>query len=434
MKIREIFLNKIVIPLGDYFNKSNFGDSLNYWKRFDTYSEEDLIKHQNIKLNKLLEYTIQNVPFYKNIDKVTLNEFPVMTKELWRNSFQDLISDLVDSQDLISYKSSGSSGIQSEILMSKFEQGRIRALQVHWWKWTGFNIGMSHLQTGITFPRPIFKKCKDFLFGTFYVSAFSLSNKDIHGIVKKIKRRGIKTIVGYPSSINVIAEHILEHNILIKLDRFISLGDKLFDNYKVNIKNAFHCKIYDTYGANEGLLIACQKDLEYKYIMTPHVYLEILDDKNRPVADGEMGNVVVTRLDGYSMPLIRYKLGDLAIKLPRSEYPEKRELNYPLLKKIVGRETDIVKLPDGKILIVHSFTGIFEYIEEIQQFMIIQKELNGIEVHYIPRKSFTPSVLTNLDTQLHNIINCEGFCINYLKVKEIEPSPSGKPQIIKSLL
>ena len=81
------------------------------------------------------------------------------------------------------------------------------------------------------------------------------------------------------------------------------MGDKLFSSYQEAIKNAFQCKVYDTYGCNEGFLIASQKDLEYKYIMSPHVYLEILDDDNRPVEDGVMGHVVVTRLDGFSMPL-----------------------------------------------------------------------------------------------------------------------------------
>ena len=69
-------------------------------------------------------------------------------------------------------------------------------------------------------------------------------------------------------------------------------------------------------------MIAAQLDLEYMYIMTTSVFVEILDDDGFEVENGKMGNVVVTCLNAFAMPLIRYKVGDLAIKLPESEYPK----------------------------------------------------------------------------------------------------------------
>jgi phenylacetate-CoA ligase len=58
--------------------------------------------------------------------------------------------------------------------------------------------------------------------------------------------------------------------------------------------------------------------------------------------DGEFGYVVVTHLDAYEMPLIKYYLGDLAIKMPKDEYPPQKELDFPLFKKMIGRDTDMV--------------------------------------------------------------------------------------------
>ena len=120
----------------------------------------------------------------------------------------------------------------------------------------------------------------------------------------------------------------------------------------------------DTYGCAEGLLMAIKADENYYNIMSPHVKLEIVDDNGQPVTDGEMGNVLVTCLTNKALPIIRYKLGDLAIKLPKAEYPISRELNYPLLKKVIGRETDVVKTKNGTTLNVHSFTGVLEYYGE----------------------------------------------------------------------
>jgi phenylacetate-CoA ligase len=143
--------------------------------------------------------------------------------------------------------------------------------------------------------------------------------------------------------------------------------------------------------------------------------------------------VVVTNLDAYEMPLIRYYLGDLAIRLPAEEYPEKTSLNFPLLKSIVGRDTDIVKTSSGKSMIVHFFTAIFEHIPSIKQFRVIQMHLSRITVEYIPDDAFDPNTLDIVRKKIHSHLN-EDFPVDFVEVKHIPASPSGKPQIIVSTL
>jgi phenylacetate-CoA ligase len=179
-------------------------------------------------------------------------------------------------------------------------------------------------------------------------------------------------------------------------------------------------------------MIAAQKDLEFMYIMSPNVYLEILDDNGNVVPDGLMGNVVVTSLVAKSMPLIRYKIGDLAIKLPKSEYPVKRDLQLPLLKKVIGRDTDIVKTPSGKFMVVHTFTGIFEHFTEIEQFCIVQHNIESIEILYIPREIFKISILHSIEDLIQKYLEEPSFKIFFKEVECIPPTPSGKPQIIIS--
>ena len=72
--------------------------------------------------------------------------------------------------------------------------------------------------------------------------------------------------------------------------------------------------IAEVYGTTEGFMIAGLCENGNHHILTPHVYLELLDKDGNEVAPGELGYVVVTRLDAFSFPLIRYYLGDLAIK------------------------------------------------------------------------------------------------------------------------
>jgi len=206
----------------------------------------------------------------------------------------------------------------------------------------------------------------------------------------------------------------------------------MFPHFKKLIEKQFGAKVYDTYGCTEGFMIAGECSHGSMHIMSPHVYIEILDDQGNRVPAGEIGNVVVTRLDAFSMPLVRYYLGDLAVLAPR----EKKcgcGMHFPILEKIIGRDTDIVKTRSNKFMIVHFFTGILEHIPEIKQFRVIQENLDSMKFEYIKDDGFSEQVLTDLSKKIHDHLQ-ENFPIEYIEVDHIPNTPSGKPQLILSKL
>lgn len=437
--MNNFLLEKIALPIGDLILKSNFVKSLNFWRSFDSLSELELISHQEKQLKNQLLYAQKHISKYKGI-KINLNKkadeiiksFPILTKDDLRSNPKSL--QINNNQHVSRIYSSGSTGVSTWVSMNKLDLMSIQSLSIHLWELCGYKLGNPILQTGISPKRSRLKKMKDLFFGVQYVSAFTLSTDDLKKICSRLSRNNKYTLVGYPSSLNIIAEYIIENNINLKLKTVIGLGDKLFDHYKKNIQKAFGCKIHETYGSSEGFQIGFQADLDYMYLYTPQVYLELLDDNNNPVKEGEIGNVVVTRLENKHMPLIRYKLGDLAIMLPKDKYPPNRKFNFPLIEKVIGRNTDVVILPDNRKLIVHSFTGIFEYIPEIKQFKIIQKNRKSMTVQFIPDNNFTKEVLKNSKLKLQKIINNNNFKIYFEEVSLIEGKKSGKPQIIESYI
>ena len=433
----NFFLEKIILPIGDAFNKSSYVKQLKYWREVDGYSKNQLEELQANNLSKVITYASQNVPYYKDIisskEELSINDFPIIDKNVIRNHTGSLISSHYKKEQLIPYSSSGSGGVQTTVYMTKQEQSILRGVLTHWWEWTGYRVGKPLIQTGMAPQRSSLKTLKDFLFRTKYVYAFSFTDEELKVICDGMqKKKNYYHLAGYASSLNVIAEYALKHNYNIHLNGVISLGDKLFSHYRQNVEKAFNTRVFDTYGSNEGFMIATQDDNDYYYILSPHVYVEILDDENKPVPDGEMGNIIVTRLDCFSMPLIRYKIGDLGIKLPKEEYPKKLKYNYPLLKQVVGRETDVVILPDDRKLIVHSFTGIFEYIPEIKQFKVIQEHRSGITIEYIEGEGFTKKALEKAENELRDKIKDSQFSIDFKSVDYIPPTKSGKPQIVES--
>ncbi len=435
----NFLLEKFILPLGDLFNGSSYIKQLRYWRKVDEFSAEELEVLQNRNLEKLLKYAVEHVPFYQNsvpsTQNLGLQSFPIINKQIIRNKSDDLISKEYEKAKLIPYSSSGSSGVQTTVYMSKQEQSVLRGILTHWWEWSGYQIGKPIVQTGMATSRSKLKALKDVLFRTNYIYAFSFKDEELKTICDGMNgKRNYFHLVGYASSLNVIAEYAIENNYSIHLKGVISLGDKLFDHYRKNVQKAFQVKVQDTYGSNEGFMIAAQSDLDAYYILSPHVFVEILDDDDQPVPDGEMGHIVVTRLDCFSMPLIRYRIGDLGIKLPLEKYPEKRKFQYPLLQQVVGRESDVVLLPDDRKLIVHSFTGVFEYIPEIKQFKVIQENVAGITIEYMKGKDFNDTILASTEKELRKKIRYDDFFITFKEVDHIPASKSGKPEIIESRL
>jgi phenylacetate-CoA ligase len=431
------FVERCAFKLGDLLLGYDVVKNLDGYREISTLDENSLAKLQTEKLAKLLDFATRSAPYYKSFGhdedsdpRAWLKSFPVLTKPLLRAHADELLTK--PKNELILNVTSGSSGVQTEVYVDKEEQSKIRAALIHWWEWTGFFLGKPMFQTGMTLDRGVIKKVKDILTKTHYASAFGLADSDVVRHLEKIEKKGGYHLGGYASSLYVIAEVAKKHELDISFDAAISWGDKMFDHYRASVESAFQTKVYENYGLNEGFMVGQKIDLDYFYIYTPSVYVEILDQNWEEVPDGEMGRVVLTKLDGYAMPLIRYYTGDLAIKLPQDEYPDQRRFAFPLLKKVVGRDTDIVYTPSGKNLIVHFFTGIFEFYPEIIQFRVIQNELASIDVEVVLSENFSQTTYDKVRFDIEKHLEKDELVINFIPVKQIPPTDSGKPQIIQS--
>ncbi len=432
-------LEKFILPLGDLVMDSSVMKNLKEWRRVTQLSEKEIEKYSCDKLYHLLDFVTRSVPYYhqfisyKNENPYEwINHFPIMGKAEIKNNISTLLSK--PKEKLILSSTSGSSGEYGAVYKEKKDISTGQSLILLIWGWAGYKPGMSILQTGMTANRGFVKSMKDFLLRTDYYVAFGLSDEEVETLLLKYRNKKNVFLIGYASSLYVLADVCIKKRITgVQFRKAISLGDKMFPHYRKRIKDAFGCDVNDTYGCSEGLTIAAQKDNEYYYIITPHVYLELLDEKGQAVPDGEIGHVIATSLDARAMPLIRYDTGDLAIKLPRDKYPIHRDLELPLLEKIIGRDTDIVKTATGKYMIVHFFTGIFEFVPEIKQFKVVQRDLNSMEIEYIPATNFSENVCRDVEKQIHDYLR-EPFKISWKKVDYIAPTPSGKPQIIQSFL
>lgn len=431
-------LENIILPAGDKILQTNFIKELHRWRQISTYSPWQLQSLQKEKLEKLLLHATTFIPYYRHLNIPIsgdpyndIKKFPLLTKYGLQQYSKDLQSGT--AKGLIVEKSSGSSGVQSEVYMSKKESSQSQAAMIFLWEFSGYKLGDKIIQTGITPNRGLIKSVKDTIFRTTYVNAYDLSEEKLCYYLRKAKKEGHLFLTGFAASLNSFAKAAIANNIDVSFKSVISWGDKLFDHYKNNIQNAFNNPlITELYGSTEGFVISGSCEYKQHHILTPHVYLELLDKDGNETKPGDLGYVVVTRLDAYHFPLIRYYLGDLAIR-EDSKTKCFCGRSFPVLTKIIGRDTDIVQTPSGKDLIVHFFTGIFEHFQQIIQFRILQRETGKIEIEYIPSPAFRSEILMQIEKIMHQKAN-EVFPVSWHCVTEISNTKSGKPQIIQNFV
>lgn len=435
--MNNTLLERLVFPLGDFVLGTSFMKRLHEYRKISKLSEKELSKLQYKKLSEVLTYATTKSPYYQSLDialdmnniERSLKQFPILTKDILRRESDNLLTK--SKKQCILYQTSGSSGTSTQVYVDNEEESIFRAILICWWEWIGYRLGAPILQTGMTTQRGLIKSIKDFVTATTYVNAFNLDNTHVTAVLRNLKEKPIHFFGGYASSLYVIAKFAEEADLKIKFQAVISWGDKMFDHYKETIERVFNTKVYENYACNEGIMIGQKVDLPYYYIFTPNVFVELLDEDWREVEDGKVGRVVVTKLDGYAMPLIRYYTGDLAIRLPREKYPDNRRFSFPLLQQVIGRDTDLIYSPDGSVLIVHTFTGIFAKYQEIKQFRVIQSRLDSIVIEYIPGLHFRPEILATIEREFVNKTSST-LNVEWQPVAQILPGKSGKPQIIQN--
>jgi len=256
-----------------------------------------------------------------------------------------------------------------------------RALTHRWW---GCDIGDKELYLWGS-PLEITKqdKIKDFrdkMTNDLLISAFEISEAQIPEMVDQIKAFKPKCVFGYPSTVALFCEMATKQGYdLTKLGVQVvfSTAEVLYDRQRETIGRFFGgVPVVDSYGSREGGFI-CHECPEGKYhVMDPNYIIEYLKN-GTAVGPGEDGEVVLTHLDAWGMPFIRYRTGDVA---QPGEDGCKCGRTWSVIKNIKGRTTDFIVTPDGRWQHALSVIYVVRDIEGVDEFKILQHDVDDVEV------------------------------------------------------
>ncbi len=199
----------------------------------------------------------------------------------------------------------------------------------------------------------------------------------------------------------VVALESMRTNRPAKLDAVFAFSTATYDDERKDIERAFGAKVVSFYASKEAHLMAYQCPAHHGlHVAEELVFLEILDEQGRPVPKGTMGHVVVTNLLNWAQPIIRYWHGDLAVEGGRCSCGR----TLRVLDKIVGRESDMFRFPDGSA-VAFGVPGEFKTKFNIKTWQIAQVEPLRLEVRYATISDDQAVDLPALETALRAMIH-----------------------------
>ena len=173
------------------------------------------------------------------------------------------------------------------------------------------------------------------------------------------------------------------------------------------IERAFACKVYDQYGHGEAAVFVSECEKGSLHVSDEYGVVEVLAGED-PAKPGEIGEIVVTGLNNWAMPLIRYRTGDLAVR-ETEDFKCECGRGLSVLRSIEGRVLDVLHLPSGRIVPPTALTLLFDRAHAlgITEARIRQVSADHLVVDTVYTGPDFENVASGLESELRLIVGEE---------------------------
>ncbi len=402
-------------------------------------------------LRKILIHSYKQVPYYSTVfnkigiitgnevDLAKFNDIPILTKEMIRKNRQEMIAKDNSKRRCYYISSGGTTG--EPVTLIKDEHGDLwsNAAAQYYYKDI---IGIDELSAKKIF---IWGSERDIFYGTLglkanilnwlnksiFLNSFKMTMEDMAKYIQIINIYKPALIRGYAGSLFEIARYAKKNAIKIyHPEVIISAAEPLTKEIRDIVESIFGAKVYNFYGSREagGLAGECRDGFLHTFPFNN--YVEVLDNDNQPVGEGKRGRVIVTNIHNYSMPLIRYEIGDIA-----EVGPERCACGngLPTLKDITGRSIDYFVREDGALVYGDYFTHLFYLKAWLRKFQVIQEDYKKITISVVLEDKLDENEKIEINEKIKLVMG-QDCNITWKFVKEISRPESGKHIYTKTLI
>jgi phenylacetate-CoA ligase len=374
---------------------------------------------QLAKLQRLLQHAYVHVPHYRqamtraglrpedveSIDDLT--RLPLLEKHDVRKRLHfELFADNHRKRDMHRIATSGSTGEPFVTYADRHQLEMRFATTLRALEWTGWRFGdpqvrLWHQTLGMSRLQALRERIDAWFLRRLFIPAFEMKRSTLEDYVDRIRRHNPVLVDGYAESLNFLASYVRSGGDPGFSPRAVmSSAQVLPDNVRAVIEEGLNTTVYDKYGAREfsGVAYQCGESPDH-HVMDESYIVELLVG-GRPAAPGEVGEVVITDLNNFSVPLIRYRIGDLAMAVDNTiPCPCGRALSR--IGRIQGRTQAIVHCGNGTWLpgtFFHHFFKDHDYA--IRSFQVHQSHKGAFTLRIVKNDQFSEDAFARILDEL----------------------------------
>lgn len=415
------------------------------------YPPARLAEYQQRLLRDLLAHCWHAVPYYRRLmeeagatgpNGLSLDLLPTLTKEDLREHADALRSTDLDRRKWYVNYSGGSTGEPVQVVQDRDYAVRSEGRKVVCFELAGYKQGASMVRLWGS-QRDILSggiglraAAGGFLRNTRTMNAFRMTPELMRTYLKALDRRPPQALYGYAQAVFEVARYAQEHDMHVAPPgAVISTSGTLYPHLRQTIEDVFGCEVFDQYGSREVSCIAQECDHhEGLHLNMETVLVEVLDPDGAPCPPGVEGDIAVTSLANYAMPLVRYRIGDRGIM---AEHPCSCGRGLALLEQVTGRGVDSLRRADGTVIpgeyFIH-FVGVVYNRQWVGKFQVVQTEYERVVLKVVPKgEGPTPEEREEL-RHVVGMVMGEDCRVDIDLVDDIPPSDSGKYLYTVSML
>ena len=410
-------------------------------------SREEILNSQQYKLEQILLYARNHVPRYRDVlshagslgtnePAGLLRRIPFLSKDDLQNRLDELMAE-PQPRRTSRKTTGGSTGQPVTVIKDAGATARERAATWMAYDWFGVRPG----DRGARFwgsPREMGKRrlrfaLADIAMNRIRFSAFGVSESELEGYWSNCLRFRPQYFYGYVSMLEAFGRFVEESGrdgSRLGLKAIITTSEILTGAQRGLLERVFAAPVQNEYGCGEVGPIAYECEAGGMHVMSENVFVEILDEDDRPVGPGEEGEIVVTDLSNRAMPVLRYRIRDRAVRVETCTCGR----GFPLLGDVRGREYDQVRAPDGRFYHGEFFMYLFEDLRDeglkFERFRVVQDSPRSLLIEVQAASGGSDELAAVVKAKLGSQL--PGMDLRVEVVRELDLPASGKLRIVEN--
>ena len=389
-----------------------------YYREFERVQFAPLAEIQKLQLQRLRElltHAHKNCAFYRermdaaglNAERLSsldeLSKLPVLTKRDIQEHGAELQAANFPEKRRVRNQTGGSTGSPLQFYVDKERFASRLASTVRHNRWADWRPGDWHAvlwgsRLDLAGQEDWWARLRNqVLYRSLMLNTSRIEEKDWTDFIAKLRAKRPRILLAYTQAAVLFAQYLRQRGIEdITFDAIVTTAEVLLPGQREFLEKSFQGKVFNRYGCREVSVMASECEHHTgMHVAAESFVVEIVPNESIP---SPAGRVVITDLLNYSMPLIRYEIGDVSAWAAEQNCPCGRKL--PLITEVQGRITEFLVLKDGRHISGPALTLVVADMSEVRQVQFVQKALDRIVIRVVPGKGYGPKTAEELRRRL----------------------------------